>query len=213
MNCSVCAALPKTWCFIGFKTSSKQTWFLLVQCVFFNLHLRDVIRENIIEGKSGSFLGLWAQGGHTDITKVKTEVWVCSAKVAGALQDYKGEPAPFGNLPPTQQPRQEGLQWAHVYFNVVCFSAQTTPWIILTSSAHSKKAFICKHHLHGGAHHEPRLPLGYFLIVHNVKVWLPAQPAHGLPGSADGRHMCAQHPHFIALVNKMKAFPPLLLSW
>lgn len=42
------------------------------------------------------------------------------------------------------------------------------------------------------------------LIMWNC-VWLPAP--------ADGRHMCAQHPHFIALINKMKAFPPLTLSW
>lgn len=71
MNCSVCAALPKTWCFIGFKTSSKQTWFSLVQCVFFNLHLRDVICENIIEGKSGFFSGCEHKEGTQTLPKWK----------------------------------------------------------------------------------------------------------------------------------------------
>lgn len=50
--------------------------------------------EKILRGEPGCFLGLhslWAQEGHPEITKVKTEVWVCSAKVADALQDYKGD--------------------------------------------------------------------------------------------------------------------------
>lgn len=79
-----------------------------------------------------------------------------------------------------------------------------------------KKVLSCKHHLHSRAYCEPPLPLYCSLIIHNVKIWLPVQPACMLLGPADGRHMCAQHLHFIALirtVNKMRAFPPLLLSW
>lgn len=110
------------------------------------------------------------------ITKVKTEVWVCSAEVAGALQGCKGDLLLLGTCHKHEQLRQEGLQWAHVYFNAACFSAQTTPWMILGSSADSKEAFLCKQHLHGGEHHEPLLPLCHFLIIDNVKLCVAASP-------------------------------------
>jgi len=139
---------------------------------------------------------LWKQQVHCTTTKGNCSAWEACHKHNGLSSKGYNE----------------------LIFILILFASlfKQVPGLFLTSSVHSKKAFICKHHLRGRAHQEPPLPLYCFLIIHNVKTWLPIQPACGLPGPADGKHMCAQHLHFIALmrtVNKRRTFPPLSLPW
>lgn len=148
------------------------------------------------------------------ITKVKTEVWVCSAEVAGALQDYKEDLLLLGTCHKHNSWGRKGC--SELMFILILFVSLLKqlpglfwPQVLIPKKRLCANSTCTVEHTTSHCCHS----VTFLSFIMSKFVWLPAQPAHGLPGSADGRHMCAQHPHFIALINKMKDFLPLMLSW
>lgn len=139
--------------------------------------------------------------GSSQITRVKTEVWVCSAKVAAALQDYKGDLLLLGTCHKHNSWGRKGR--SELMFILMLFVAllkQLPGWFwpqVLTPKTHLCVNTTCMVE-HTTSH------CCHCVTFLSFIMWQWGCQAGQM---AD---MCAQHPHFIALINKIKAFPPLM---
>lgn len=164
-------------------------------CLSTSQHLHDAIHGNRIKGQT------W-EG--TQMTKVKTEVWVCSAKVAGALQEYKGDLFPLGTCHKHNSWGREGH--SELMFILILFVSlpKRLPGLFWPQVLIPKK---------------PLCVTSTCKVEHSTRHWCLCVTLLSLmmwEGGCQALQMAAtwaQHPHFTALITRMKASPPLIPSW